>query len=85
MLPQGCSLLCIDIEVALAQTDFPRGGGGITNRAVKKTRPLKLACYLGVTSSSFLFFDSVNWPLKISTFLAGGNCIKEIDIGFKIN
>ena len=55
---------------------------GDTNRPVKKLACEKLACYLGVTSN-FGFSDSVNWPSRISTFLAGGNCIKEI--GFTIN
>ena len=45
--------------------------GGDTNRPVKK-----LVCYSGVMSN-FPFSSSGNWPLRISTFLAGGNCIKE--------
>ena len=56
-----------------------------SNTATMVPLPLFLACYLGVTSNFPFFSDSVNWPLRISTFLAGGNCIKEIDLGFKIN
>ena len=60
---------------------------GDTNRPVKKLACQKLTCYfwpvIQVWRQIFRFSDSVNWPIKISTFIAGGNCIKETDLGFK--
>ena len=46
--------------------------------------PVKFGLLFGCDIKFAVFSDSVNWPLRISTFLAGGNCIKEIDLGIKM-